>query len=85
MSSATARRLDRLDIVRDDFEIYARMRAPMTFGNRLLLGQPGGGFRQSTLAAKIARTGWDWGSAAEDFDKNSYHSSTKVTPPPTIY
>ena len=70
MSSTTARRLDRLGIVRKDFETYARMRAPMTFGNRLLLGQPGGGFRQSRLAAKIARTGWAWGSAAEDFDND---------------
>ena len=70
MSSTTARRLDRLGIVRKDFENYSRMRAPMTFGNRLLLSQPGGGFRQSRVAAKIARTGWGWGCAAEDFDND---------------
>jgi enediyne biosynthesis protein E4 len=44
------------------------MRAPMTFGNRLLLAQPEGGFRQAELATKVARTGW--GCAAEDFDND---------------
>ncbi|MFP6887456.1 MAG: CRTAC1 family protein, partial [Opitutales bacterium] len=70
MSSTTARRLDRLGIVREGFVEYSSMRAPMTFGNRLLLGLPGGGFRQPAVAAKIARTGWSWGSAAEDFDND---------------
>ena len=70
MSSTTARRLDRLGITRSDFEEYTRMRAPMTFGNRLLFGQSGGGFRQAPIAGKVARTGWAWGCAAQDFDND---------------
>ena len=70
MSSTTARRLDGLGIVREGFEDYSSMRAPMTFGNRLLMGLPRGGFRQSGAAPKVARTGWSWGSAAEDFDND---------------
>ena len=70
MSSTTARRLDRLGITRTGFQEYSRMRAPMTFGNRLLFGQPEGGFRQAPIADKVARTGWAWGCAAQDFDND---------------
>jgi enediyne biosynthesis protein E4 len=70
MSSTTARRLDRLGITRSDFQEYTLMRAPMTFGNRLLFGQPEGGFRQAPIADKVARTGWGWGCAAQDFDND---------------
>lgn len=70
MSSTTARRLDGLGVVREDFAEYAKMRAPMTFGNRLLYGQAGGGFRQAEAAGRVARTGWSWGAAAEDFDND---------------
>ena len=70
MSSTTARRLDRLGITRSDFEEYTRMRAPMTFGNRLLFGQSDGGFRQAPIADKVARTGWAWGCATQDFDND---------------
>jgi enediyne biosynthesis protein E4 len=70
MSSTTARRLDRLGVTRAGFPEYSRMRAPMTFGNRLLFGRSGGGFRQAPIADKVARTGWGWGCAAQDFDND---------------
>lgn len=68
MSSTTARRLDGLGLGRPGYEKYTEMRAPMTFGNRLLLGKPGGEFSQSPLAASAARTGWAWGCTSADFD-----------------
>ena len=67
MSSTTARRLDRLGASRPQRDDYTRMRAPMAFGNRILL-KSGGKFVQSQRASSAARTGWSWGCAARDFD-----------------
>ncbi len=61
MSSTTARRLDGLGAARDSHPDYTAKRAPMTFGNRLLLGGGGGKFEQPGYANSAARTGWAWG------------------------
>lgn len=68
MSSTTARRLDDLGLGRKGYEKYSAMRAPMTFGNRVLNGDGQGGLKQSPLAASAARTGWAWGCTSTDFD-----------------
>ena len=69
MSSTTARRLDGLKLGRPGFEEYDRMRAPMAFGNRLLLRQTGDPrYAQPAYADTCARTGWSWGCVAADFD-----------------
>ena len=67
MSSTTARRLDGLGAARPERDDYTKMRAPMAYGNRLLLNR-GGKLVQSELAGSVARSGWSWGCAARDFD-----------------
>jgi hypothetical protein len=67
MSSTTARRLDDLGAARDSHPEYAAKRAPMTFGNRLLLAR-GDHFAQPDYAGTAARTGWAWGCSSADFD-----------------
>ena len=67
MSSTTARRLDGLGAARESHPEYTAKRAPMTFGNRLLLGRKGR-FDQPDFAATAARTGWAWGCTSADFD-----------------
>jgi len=67
MSSTTARRLDGLGAARDSHPDYTEKRAPMTFGNRLLLGDSGK-FQQPDWANSAARTGWAWGCTSADFD-----------------
>jgi len=44
----------------------------MTFGNRLYLARPDGGFEQTALSDSIARSGWSWGCSAFDFDNDGY-------------
>jgi hypothetical protein len=83
MSSTTARRLDRLQLGRDDHPEINRMRQAMGYGNRLLLrtdevgeaenDQHSGAaplFRQATFNDRLARTGWSWGTTAFDFDND---------------
>lgn len=67
MSSTTARRLDHLGAARDSHPEYTKNRAPMAFGNRLLLGR-GDQFEQPEYAYMAARTGWSWGCTSADFD-----------------
>jgi len=50
----------------------AGMRARTTFGNRLLFGQTNGTFQQSAMSDAVARTGWSWGGAAEDYDNDGF-------------
>src|SRR5712671_6280549 len=60
------------------------MRSRMTFGNRLYLARPGGGFDQA--GDSIARSGWSWGATAFDFDNDGFpdvyiangHESTRT-------
>lgn len=69
MSSTTARRLDRLNLGREDRPDVHPMRATMGYGNRLYFGTKEGGFREDQeVAAAVARTGWSWGATSFDFD-----------------
>jgi enediyne biosynthesis protein E4 len=67
MSSTTARRLDALGLAREGFDEYTKMRAAMSYGNRLYVSR-GHRFEQPPFAASAARTGWSWGCTTADFD-----------------
>jgi enediyne biosynthesis protein E4 len=71
MTSPTAERLDHLRLWREDGE-DRMMRSRMTFGNRLYLGRPEGGFKQSGFSDSIARSGWSWGCGVFDFDNDGF-------------
>lgn len=72
MNSPTVSRLDHLGLRRPDATEAPAMRSRMTYGNRLLLGQPAGGFVQTGLNDSIARSGWSWGCAAFDYDNDGF-------------
>ncbi|MHB8521248.1 MAG: CRTAC1 family protein [Limisphaerales bacterium] len=70
MPSPTVDRLEHLGLWRPDATEDRTMRSRMTFGNRLYLARPGGGFEQTGTA--IARSGWSWGCSAFDFDNDGF-------------
>jgi hypothetical protein len=73
MSSTTARRLDRLNLGREDHPDINRMRQAMGYGNRMLLRRDENaevGYRQAAFNDHVARTGWSWGTTAIDFDND---------------
>ena len=70
MSSTTARRLDYLRLGRDDFSDRTKARSEMGYGNRMMLGTPGGSFVQAPNADQVARSGWSWGSGSFDADND---------------
>lgn len=70
MSSSTARRLEKLQLVRSEFSEHNRMRRIMGFGSRLYLGGESG-FAQPEYKDQVARTGWCWGTTSFDFDNDS--------------
>jgi hypothetical protein len=72
MHCPTAHRLDHLGLTRPGHAEDDAMRACMTAGNRLYLGQPGGGFRQTPLSESVRRSGWSWGCSAADFDNDGF-------------
>jgi hypothetical protein len=72
MNSPTADRLEHLGLTRPDSSEDWAMRRRMTFGNRLFLGRPGGGFEQTPMGESIARSGWSWGCSAFDFDNDGF-------------
>ena len=67
MSSAAARRLDHMQLVRAGFPEYNAARTHMGYGNRMYL-RDGDGFRQAPFNDSVARTGWTWGATTFDFD-----------------
>ena len=67
MSSTTARRLDAMNLGREDRPDVQRMRSKMGFGNRMYVKRDGG-YRSPPFAAQVARTGWSWGTTSFDFD-----------------
>jgi hypothetical protein len=69
MGSTTARRLDQLNLERQDLPMHNRMRAAMGMGNRLFLASEGG-FRQAPFNQQVSRTGWSWGSATFDLEND---------------
>ena len=70
MGSTTARRLEHLGLGRKGFESVQAARMKMGYGNRLLLGDGNGGFRQAPYNDSLARTGWAWGCTPWDFDND---------------
>jgi hypothetical protein len=73
MNSPTADRLASLGLNRPYEVEDGGMRARSTFGNRLLFGQANGTFQQDAMSDAVARTGWSWGCAAEDYDNDGFH------------
>jgi hypothetical protein len=69
VSAPTARRLDRLGLVREDRRDIDPMRGVMGHGNRLYLSR-GEKFVQTAWAGTVARTGWSFGCTALDFDND---------------
>ena len=67
MSSTTARRLEQLQLGREEFPEYNKSRMQMGYGNRMYLNQ-GQKFVQAEFNESVARTGWSWGSTTADFD-----------------
>ena len=73
MNSTTVDRLDHLNLRRPDDSTDPLMRGRMTAGNRLYLGRAGGGgFDAAPHAGDVARSGWSWGCAAQDFDNDGW-------------
>jgi len=72
MNCPTAHRLAHLGLTRSGDAAEDAMRAPMTAGNRLYLGQPGGGFRETPLSDSVRRSGWSWGCTAADLDNDGF-------------
>ena len=70
MGSTTARRLEHLNLGRKGFEPVQAARMKMGYGNRLLLGDGKGGFKQAQYNDSLARTGWAWGCTPWDFDND---------------
>jgi len=70
MGSTTARRLEHLGLGRKGFESVQAARMKMGYGNRLLLGDGKGGFKQAQYNDQLARTGWAWGCTPWDFDND---------------
>lgn len=72
MSSTTARRLEHMQLGREEFPEHQKMRMPMGYGNRLYLRQADGSFKQPAWRDMVARSGWSWGCSAFDLDNDSH-------------
>ena len=70
MSSTTARRLDYLNLGREEYPEHHHQRQAMGFGNRLYLGREDAQFSIAPSTEQVARTGWSWGVASADFDND---------------
>jgi hypothetical protein len=69
MSSTTARRLEYMNLKRNDFEDRTKARPGMGYGNRMYLSK-GGSFEQNPQNDQVARSGWSWGSTTFDPDND---------------
>jgi len=72
MPSPTVDRLEHFGLRRSYSPEDDLRRPAMTFGNRLYVAQPNGGFEQTVLNDSIARSGWSWGCSAFDFDNDGF-------------
>ena len=72
MPSPAVDRLEHLGLWRPYSTEDKLMRSAMTFGNRLYLARPEGGFQQTAFSDSIARSGWSWGCSAFDFDNDGF-------------
>jgi hypothetical protein len=69
MASATARRLEAMNLGRVDRPDMQQMRMRMAFGNRMYLARDEG-WSEPDFRDQVARTGWTWGTTAFDFDND---------------
>ena len=69
MSSTTARRLEQLGIRHPGYEEQEKKRMAMAYGNRMYL-RKGTRYIAPPFADQVARTGWSWGCASNDFDND---------------
>ena len=72
MNSPTVDRLEHLGLWRPHPALDRSARTRLTYGNRLWLSHPDGGFAPTALNDSIARTGWSWGGTAADFDNDGW-------------
>lgn len=72
MESPTVQRLNHLALWRPDVTEDRSARTRLTFGNRLLLARPAGGFEQTRLNDSIAHSGWSWGCSSLDADNDGF-------------
>jgi hypothetical protein len=72
MPSPTVDRLNHLGLSRPGAAEDAAMRARMACGNRLFLARPEGGFVRVADRDAVTRSGWSWGAAAADFDRDGW-------------
>jgi len=70
MASTTARRLDRMDLGREEMSEVQAMRARIGYGNRMYLGGDDGRYRQPPFADDVGRSGWSWGCTSLDYDRD---------------
>jgi len=71
MSIPTVQRLEAMKLGRADLPEQTAHRAEMAFGNRLYLNEGNGkSWVEPPFARDIARTGWSWGVAVDDFDNS---------------
>lgn len=86
MASTTARRLEYMQLGRNDRPEIHQMRLKMAYGNRMYLSR-NGKYTQPNFRDQVARTGWTWGATSLDFDNDgdvdifvaNGHSSGKST------
>ncbi|MCC6233453.1 MAG: CRTAC1 family protein [Verrucomicrobiales bacterium] len=72
MTSATASRLEQLDLWREGLGTDRASRRAMAHGNRLYLARAAGGFHERSSELGIDASGWSWGCAALDADNDGY-------------
>lgn len=72
MPSPTVDRLEHMGLRRAGDEEDPSRRARMSYGNRLYLARPEGGFQQTTMSDSIARSGWSWGCSALDVQNDGF-------------
>ncbi|MCA9264071.1 MAG: CRTAC1 family protein [Planctomycetales bacterium] len=72
MSSTTARRLESLQLGRDDKPLINQMRMAMGYGNRMMLSRSDAGprYEQAPFNDDVARTGWSWGTSSFDLEND---------------
>lgn len=73
VSSAVGRRLDAMELGRDDFPEHNRMRAALSRGNRLYLNESTASelkFTEAKFAKASPRNDWPWSATALDYDRD---------------
>ena len=74
MSSTTARRLDAMQVGRDDFPEHQKMRGRMGYGNRMYLANADGRYVPPAFQDQVARSGWSWGCTTFDLANDGHQS-----------